>query len=261
MRAVAAALTVVALVGGVGAETVVSSNILESASWGAEGSPYVVTRDVRVRFDATLTIGQGVEVRFEPGTGLATDAGSSIVASGTEAAPVVFTSTLDGSPGDWEGIEIYDSPGTALTRCVIRNATTCLELNVSDVVVDHCTFTRSETGLRCLRSSPVIEGCTFTDLSSSGLYCWSRESVPRIEDSNFTDNTWNVYLASYAPPLLTIDAERNWWGATTASAIAATIRDRADNAAVYAVVDYEPWLNGAPVERASWGRIKSLFTE
>ena len=58
------------------AETYVSGNITADTTWTLEGSPYMVTGDVTVRYSgynsstATLTIEPGVEVRFEPGTGL-----------------------------------------------------------------------------------------------------------------------------------------------------------------------------------------------
>ena len=57
-------------------ETYVSGAITQDTTWTLTGSPYIVTGDVTVRYStynsstATLTIEPGVEVRFEPGTGL-----------------------------------------------------------------------------------------------------------------------------------------------------------------------------------------------
>ncbi len=244
------------------AETVVSSNVLADTDWTAGGSPYVVTREVRVRFNSTLTMGEGVEVRFESGAGLATDDGSSIVVAGSRSLPVLLTSASPApAEGDWEGLEVYSSPGSSFTRAVFEYAATCLELNVSDSAVDHCVFRDSQTGLRCLRSSPEVIGCSFTGHSAAGIHCWSRESVPTIDDSNFSDNLWNVYLSSYAPPVVTINAEGNWWGTSEEAAIMAGIYDREDTAALYGLVDYDPWLGGEPVERSTWGGIKGLFRE
>jgi hypothetical protein len=244
------------------AETVVSANVLSDAVWTPGGSPYIITRDIRVRYGATLTIEAGTEVRFERGTGLSTDAGSSIVADGSAAQRVLFTSNASPqAEGDWDGVRVYDSPGSSFTESSFRYALTCLELNVSDSPVDHCRFRTSQIGLSCLRSTPMVDGCTFSGLSSAGLYCWGRESEPRVTDSNFTDNVWNVYLSSYTSPQVVVIAERNWWGVSTGPAIAETIYDGSDNPSVYGVVDYDPWLAGEGVEDTSWGVIKALFKE
>ena len=60
------------------AETYVSGNITSNTTWGVAGSPYIVTGDITVyhtsrtygEYFRKLTIEPGVEVRFNPGTGL-----------------------------------------------------------------------------------------------------------------------------------------------------------------------------------------------
>ncbi|MGA8241864.1 MAG: hypothetical protein WB818_14930, partial [Desulfobacterales bacterium] len=90
------------------AETYVSGNITSDTTWGLAGSPYVVTGDITVyhtsrtngEYFRKLTIEPGVEVRFNPGTGLYIGkdySGSygyygALEAQGTAAAPIVFTS-------------------------------------------------------------------------------------------------------------------------------------------------------------------------
>ncbi|MBD3367115.1 MAG: hypothetical protein GF405_02930 [Candidatus Eisenbacteria bacterium] len=249
-----------ALCGTVGAETIISGNVLSDTTWGPSGTPYIVTGDVRVRFEATLTIEGGTEVRFEPGGSLTTDAGSAIVAAGTSGSRIAFrSSTASPAVGDWDGISVYASAGSSFARCDFLHADACLEMNVSDGDVDRCTFTESVVGIRCLRSSPTITGCSFTGLTSVGVLCWGRESRPGISGSNFTDNPWNIYLSSYTSPLVTIVAEDNWWGTASEPEIAAGIYDNDDSPAVYGVVDYDPWLKGEAVRATTWGALKALF--
>ncbi len=66
------------LAGSLCAETHVSGNITSDTTWAVAGSPYIVTGDVTVYHTSRsngeqvcrLTVEPGVEIRFEPGTGL-----------------------------------------------------------------------------------------------------------------------------------------------------------------------------------------------
>ncbi|MFZ0613066.1 MAG: hypothetical protein WAM73_12580, partial [Desulfobacterales bacterium] len=85
------------------ADTFVSGNITSDTTWTVIGSPYIVTSDVTVyhasrtngEYVRRLTIEPGVEIRFNPGTGLYIGkdySGSygyygALSAQGTEAAP------------------------------------------------------------------------------------------------------------------------------------------------------------------------------
>ena len=71
-------ISLFALTGTSLAETFVSGNITSDTTWGVAGSPYIVTGDITVyhtsrtngEYFRKLTIEPGVEVRFNPGTGL-----------------------------------------------------------------------------------------------------------------------------------------------------------------------------------------------
>jgi hypothetical protein len=113
---------------GIYAQTHVSGNIKQNTTWTVAGSPYIVTGDVTVRHSqfgasniATLTIDPGVEVRFEPGTGLYVGYKGgrpyyhsyygALTAQGTASAPIIFTSDAAGpAPGDWKGIYFATKP-------------------------------------------------------------------------------------------------------------------------------------------------------
>ena len=83
-----------------------SLDITQDTTWGPEGSPYVITGEVRVKPGGTLTILPGTVVKFMPGYPSGSTNGSGLlvyggqlVADGTPSAPVVFTSGLDDSVG------------------------------------------------------------------------------------------------------------------------------------------------------------------
>lgn len=104
--------------------TQVSGNIRTDQTWSLAGSPYVLTGSVYVRDGATVTVEPGVVVKFAPTGGPVNTGGlrvvsGRLVARGSAASPIVFTSLYDDSvagdtdggagvpqPGDWATISI-----------------------------------------------------------------------------------------------------------------------------------------------------------
>jgi hypothetical protein len=86
------------------AQTEVSGGIFEPVVWTSAESPYLVTGDLVVFPDASLTIEPGVEVRFVENTGIELRSGS-IYANGTAAEPLLFTLAATEPQGStWQGI-------------------------------------------------------------------------------------------------------------------------------------------------------------
>jgi hypothetical protein len=252
-----------------GAETIVTGNITGNATWTAAGSPYVIRggsdNSVLVRFNSTLAIEPGVQVRFEDGQSLETESGSAIVALGAPGDSIVFTSaSATPSVGIWTSVTVLSSTGSSFEHCVFRYAKYGLYLISCQPAppISHCTFRRCEYGISCARSSPAITACEISECTVAGIFCSWRESVPTIYHCNLYGNPGrNVSLENYVAPLVTIVAEFNWWGTNTQSEIEASIWDNVDDAGTYGVVDFDPWLAKTAVERTSWGRIKALFAE
>lgn len=86
------------------AGTVVSGTILTDQTWTPAGSPYLVNGPVFIRDAATLTLSPGTVVKFLPSDaagrpGTLSFEGSRLVARGTAASPIVFTSYFDDTAG------------------------------------------------------------------------------------------------------------------------------------------------------------------
>jgi hypothetical protein len=66
-----------------------------------------VNGSLTVNSGITLTLQEGVEVRFNSGTGFTVNGGGSLNAVGTDTQPIIFTSS-SGSPlpGDWRKIVV-----------------------------------------------------------------------------------------------------------------------------------------------------------
>ena len=101
---------------------------LNGAKMLSKGSTYRVSGTFTIANDATLTIPAGTVLKMEPGAQIVVNAGGTLKANGTRAAPVVFTSINDDSysgktegsnsnpqPGDWHQINVR---GTALLNHV-----------------------------------------------------------------------------------------------------------------------------------------------
>ncbi len=287
-RGVRAALTTAVLLSLIAtaapAQTPVTGNILQNTTWTVGGSPYIIEKTtVEVRFGSTLAIDPGVEVRFQSGTKIETDAsGSSVVAVGTVGDSIRFTSD-SGSPsmGDWYGVHVFLSPASEFRHCVFDYAEYGLYVHECESAVERCRFQECVYGVhargsgdatiieRCVfrecdigvwadMASPKILECWITDSGIRGIWSTSNTSEPYIWHCNL-ENDINVRLDGYTVPT-TIVAIFNWWGSIHDEYIHPTIVDSNDLLhGGKGVVAYEPWLLQVPVEVTSWGRIKALF--
>lgn len=77
--------------------------------WTAVNSPYVLTTTVVVPEGITLTVEPGVTVLGKSYGGIIVE--GKIIAIGTPASPITFTSTTDSAPGEWPGFFFWDGVG------------------------------------------------------------------------------------------------------------------------------------------------------
>lgn len=106
---------------------VVSSNIIANTTWAPTvPTVYLVTTPITVTTGATLTVGDRAIVKFSDDAALAV--AGSLVAQGTAAVPIPFTSVHDDTVGgdtdgtttapgrDWDGIRVTDGGTITLDR-------------------------------------------------------------------------------------------------------------------------------------------------
>ena len=130
------------------AETVVSGPIDSPTTWSPAGSPYIVTDTVTIEAGGSLTIEDGVEVRFQPDTSLEV-LGGPLLVLGEPGSPVTFTANVATPDRNaWTGL-FYgkDAPPSELHHCVVEYAATGLSMDVTQQqLVDHCVFRRNGNG-------------------------------------------------------------------------------------------------------------------
>lgn len=261
MKTLLCVLAVLAMAPPALAETYVTEDITSSTSWTPAGSPYIVQADVEV-ISSTLTIQAGVTVAFDGHYVLKTGSFGAIIATGVSGTEILFTSNAGApEPGDWTWVQVGGTNPSSFSYCIFEYAQTGLRANWADPTITHCTFRScGNTGLFCTGASPTIEYCDMYG-NRDGVGVDGSLSNPTINYCNIYNNTYtNIYVSNYPePPLVTIDAENNWWGTDVEAEIMQEIRDSVDNPAVFATIDYYPWLHEIPVEASSWGRVKALF--
>ncbi|MDF1554946.1 MAG: right-handed parallel beta-helix repeat-containing protein [Deferrisomatales bacterium] len=219
------------------AATSVGGTIAADTSWTLAGSPYVVTSDLTVGANVTLTVEPGVVVKFE--VDHRTDiwgqyaytrrmvVSGTLLAVGTAAEPVVFTSERDDSyggdtngdadatapaPGDWGYIHLT-GPGSRLEQAVVRyggrhddNTGTGSTSYFRDYLVwvtsahpelrDSVFEQAYQTAVYVEgTSSPVIAGCTFAAYGSIGVDTYQGIWAPEIRDNIFTGGSYGIRCA------------------------------------------------------------------
>lgn len=211
-------------------DTVPGGIISGNTTWSSAGSPYILTSDLLVTKDATLTVEPGVEVRSAGNYCITVEGG--LNASGTPSSPILFTSnSTTPSPGDWFGIGSRgNSSAITLVHSVIEYADYAVyDEYDADLLVDHCTITSyryygvymrkhvfSGMAHRGVVKNSFINGSYPHYYGDSyGIYVESRwwwDYIPiniQIENNTVRFNYYGIYTNINDPYALNLTVARN----------------------------------------------------
>jgi hypothetical protein len=197
-------------------------------------SPYTIKDDLRVEGNATLTIEPGVTLRFEPDlpVWLGYNGGGKLVANGTAASPITFTSA-NATPGagDWAGIALWSGTmaGTSLSyvkldycgsngdACVLGTGAKPNRVTIDHVIIDHVGAGADGIAEKDVDSNFVITNCTFSNIPSTP----TQQYAISVQAPSFAGiGTTNVYNGGAMIELAggTISTNTQWQnlGATVA---------------------------------------------
>jgi len=143
--------------------------------------PYFMERGLAT--EKVLTIEPGCELDFGALTELNIYETGKLIAEGTAAKPIKFTSQLKES-GSWNGINIYSELANSLKYCIVEyagagNNKCLLDISFANVSLINCQFNNSKHYGIVLRNFTTVthSGCTFSNCPDGNVYNADEETT------------------------------------------------------------------------------------
>jgi len=262
-------------------QTTFSGEIETNTIWTKEHTPYIVTGDIIIKRNATLTIQSDVEVRFEGFYSLIVQ--GILIADGTEGSQkleqnpdgitsnILFTSNKSvPEMKDWKGIgfDNTNDDNSLLRYVTIQYADTGIFSLSSKPRSLDCIIRKNQNGITLSSLSPIINHCIITDnihgivieptstighdtnikknmITSNEVGIITHIPYSLIEQNNIIDNLEYALINKRRGDV--VYARYNWWGTTDTKRISKQIYDKEDDPKLGSVL-YEPFLNSEIID-------------
>jgi len=182
----------------------VLSDSIYTGTWKNHGVPYVIGGDGTVDDGDTLTLEEGVMLKFMPETELRVK--GALDAQGTEENHIRFTSLKDDtvggdtnndgantspSGGDWKWLYFYGADvGSLLSYCDVAYAKTNVYIKKSgkNVALSHCILESAEgAGVDIDNSEPILKASVISQNNGAGISI-KNSGRPLVRGSFIADN-------------------------------------------------------------------------
>ncbi len=171
--------------------TYVEGIISRDTVWTVVDSPFVLSKDVTVQTNVTLTIEPGVQVRF--GGSFSLIVAGKLYANGTESA-ITFTSNKENPlAGDWDSIRFIGVERSVLVGCAVAYASDGVFIQNGDVDIDKTNITFcSKSGITVIGGRSTVTTSSISFCSISGINVTN--SLVEISDSSLMNNGKGIIL-------------------------------------------------------------------
>jgi hypothetical protein len=192
------------------------------------GSPIVLANGTfNVQPGVTVTVKPGTEIQFMRGVAASPQwtvlGGGSLIAQGTPANPITFTSGLTTpQPADWGGFVFHPVSYARLAHCDISYAgnavapPAAVQIQSNDIHLRRCRIHHNQ-----------------------GRAIYTLSAAPTLLFNRIEDGTYGVY--NFNPPTV-VDARGNWWGHSSGPQHA-SLNPGGQGVTVTNGVLFDPWLN------------------
>jgi parallel beta-helix repeat protein len=176
----------------ISAQTSISGNITTNTTWTTAGSPYVIVGSTTITNGDTLSIEDGVEVKFDNGTQLTVS--GALVGNG-----VTFTANTGTSRGAWNRIITnFTTSWIHLRNSTLQFATDAIYVGAGKVRLDTVTISDSNRGVTITQSTnTTINGSSITN-TEYPINIASEGYIAYEGTNDFTGNDNDVVYLSHA---------------------------------------------------------------
>lgn len=165
--------------------TYVEGSITQDTIWTLVDSPFVVSNDIVVYPDATLTIESGVEVRF--GGAFFLNVSGKLYANGTDKA-IKFTSNRKQSiAGDWGAIKFGGTEKSEVVCCLLAYGTDGILVENGNVEIENTNISLcSRNGITVVDGKLAVQTCNVNLCSQNGIDATNSELT--VKDTMIMEN-------------------------------------------------------------------------
>ena len=173
--------------------TYVEGAITQDTVWTLVDNPFVVSKDVRIYPNATLTIEPGVEVKF--GENFSITVSGKLIADGTSKA-ITFTSNReDALPGDWNSIVFNGTQMSTLRNCFIAYGDNGILVENGNVDIENSRITHClQSGINVTNSIVTMKNNTIIENVANGIGITGSGQV-NVQENVIIDNENGILIA------------------------------------------------------------------
>jgi len=179
--------------------TYVEGHIQQDTTWTLADSPFIVTKDLIVDANVTLTIMPGVEVRF--GGNFILIVSGRLSAIGTIDKMITFTSNkVQPQPGDWNTIKFNSTMQSTVAYAVVKYSINGITIENGNVQIRNSRISEnSQSGIYATGANQATIKENTIKSNQNGIVLKHSASGVNISNNELSSNTQNgVYLHAYA---------------------------------------------------------------